>query len=1703
MDNIFSLNNIYLRCYFLLTCFATTYAAPGVLGSFAGSSSAAFSSASASAHAGSVASAISSANAFTGGAFPSKNPDGTYGLTHQQGISAGSGSYIELGNINPDSNKFGLSHQVSGTKGSYNNKSQIPCSGCPNNKEKWELDNYDDQSEEKEEEWQEAEQDDCDDGQYRLEHHYHHHKSGVDKKQEEQTMSSIHKIENTNQYNYNQANNKGGYTTSSTKGQGNLNDRTYNNYGNLGYVGANNQNLNNNYDAYQHNTGALKDSLHPSSSWTDINKKKDENENKNSGIPGVLTSTSTTDNKYGNTNKDTVGGITSSQPNVGNKQHSYDQQNTGQWKNHANKDNSPSGVVGNVSVGSGCTPGVSSAACSTEPSTLQKNIPIPTKIYGTVGNGPGNVHVGNKPHSYDQQNTGQWKDHADKDNSPSGVVGDVGVGSGCTPGVSSAGCSSVPSTLQKNTPIPTQIYGTVSSGPANVHVGNKPHSYDQQNTGQWKDHADKDNSPSGVVGNVGVGSGCTPGVSSAGCSSVPSTLQKNTPIPTQIYGTVSSAPGNVHIGNKPHSYDQQNTGQWKDHADKDNSPSGVVGNVGVGSGCTPGVSSAACSTKPSTLQKNTPIPTQIYGTVGSGPGNVHVGNKPHSYDQQNTGQWKGHANKDNSLSGVVSNVGVGSDCTPGVSSAGCSSVPSTLQKNTPIPTQIYGTAGSGPANVHVGNKPHSYDQQNTGQWKDHANKDNSPSGVVINVGVESGCTPGVSFAACSSVPSTLQKNTPIPTQIHGTVGSGPGNVHIGNKPHLYDQQNTRQWKDYANKDNSPSGIAGNVGVGSGCTPGVSSAACSTEPSTLQKNTPIPTQIYGTVGSRPDNVHVGNKPHSYDHQNTGQWKDHADKDNSPSVVVGNVGVESGCTPGVSSAACSSVPSTLQKNTPIPTQIYGTVSSAPGNVHIGNKPHSYDQQNTGQWKDHADKDNSPSGVVGNVGVESGCTPGVSSAACSSVPSTLQKNTPIPTQIYGTVGSGPGNVHVGNKPHSYDQQNTGQWKDHANKDNSLSGVVSNVGVGSDCTPGVSSAGCSSVPSTLQKNTPIPTQIYGTAGSGPANVHVGNKPHSYDQQNTGQWKDHANKDNSPSGVVSNVGVESGCTPGVSSAACSSVPSTLQKNTPIPTQIYGTVGSGPGNVHIGNKPHLYDQQNTRQWKDYANNDNSPSGIAGNVGVGSGCTPGISLSSCSSEIPTVQKNVPTFSQTFGTTGSGASYQNNKNTNQPSGSRNCGTSGSSTCIGSAGYPIGSSQTTVGAIGNGHNVHGQSGSGDKNSYKWNGTNPFLHGGQGNLKPVIHTTSSPIFITNSLDAFDTTSKPIGFGNPFLDGTISNTFGTQHDKHNVEVTPIKSDALDKPIGVGNPFLTNGNGGSKSSTPIYSGASIGSVSSISILPLVTTTIKPIGQNNPFLEVSGGNVVNKYPLGVHPNVAENNKNVFSGSGTSEDKDSIHFSKSGVGITSPGTYSNTNRGVKSSNQHNKFFGNVATSNAGSSSTGNIDTDKSTGLNIPSAYNSNNTGHGVSSLTGTAGNNKPSYTLSTSPGFYDYKNMSPQTSGNGGATNDNRNSPSNSLINENNANGQFNPQITNAGAQSFAGAHAGSFASSFSSSQASSSSSSFASSKSGSYTANGDPNILHQLNGNWPFDIARSVSGASSWPSLNAGSHASAFASSSVGGWPGSEPISVKS
>ncbi|KAF7404706.1 hypothetical protein HZH66_003612 [Vespula vulgaris] len=951
---MFSSDNIYLRCYFFVIFFATTYAAPGGLGSFAGSNSAAFSSASANAYAGSVASAISSANAFTGGTFPSKNPDGTYGLTHQEGTSAGSGSYVGLESINPDSNKFGSPHQAFGTKRSYNdNKSQTVCSGCPNVKEKWELDNYDDQSEEEPQE--EEEEDDCDDGQYRPEHHYHHHKSKVDKKQEQQTVSSVHKIGNNDQYNYNQSNDKDGYTTSDNKGQENIHDGRYNNYGNSGHVGANNQNLNNNYNAYQHNTGALKDSLHPSSSWTDINKKK-ENENKNSGNSGVVTPTSpntytpTIGKNYGNTNIGATGGITPSQINLG---------------------------------------------------------------------------------------------------------------------------------LTRGT------------------------------------NADCSNTKSGSRAN------CVESIADSNSNQAPVKLSQ-----------------------------------------------------------------------------------------------------------------------------------------------------SNIKK-------------------------------------------------TINV-----------------ISSEGNRATTECNNLHG------------------------------NCDNSKTG------------------------------------------------------------ETAQYQS------------------------------TSIDST---------------------------------------------NNLQNGYTDSTGKK-------------------------------------------NKPHSYDQEKTGQWRDQPNK--------------------------------------------GNLPSGPAGVT--NKPHSYDQQNTGQWRDQPNKSNLPSEPASNVGAGSGCTSGGSSI------------------------------------------------------------------------------CTSEIPSVQKNIPTSSYTFGTVATGP-YQSNKDTKQ---SGNCGAFSSSTCVSSTEVPIGSSQKIDGGIGSGHNVHGQTNSGNKNSYPLNAGNPFLHGGQDNLKPFIHTTSSPIFITNNVDSIGTTSKPIGFGNPFLDGTI-----------------------------GNPFLTNsGNGGSKSSTPIYSGASIGSISSPSILPSVTTVL-PIGQNNPFLEVSGGNVVNKYPPGVYPSVAENNKNVFSGSGTPANKE---FPKSGVGITSSGSNPNTNRGVKGGNQHNKIFENVATSNAGALSTGNIDTDKSTGLNIPNAYNNNNNvGHGASSLPGTANINKPSYTLSTSPESYGHKDTLPRTSGSDSATNGNGNSPSNSLINGHNANGPFNPQITNAGAQSFAGAHAGSFASSFSSSQASSSSSSFASSKSGSYTANGDPNVLHQLNRNWPFDIATSVSGASSWPSLNAGSHASAFASSSAGSWSGSEPIGVKS
>ncbi|KAI4477557.1 hypothetical protein M0804_012674 [Polistes exclamans] len=700
--------------------------------------------------------------------------------------------------------------------------------------------------------------------------------------------------------------------------------------------------------------------------------------------------------------------------------------------------------------------------------------------------------------------------------------------------------------------------------------------------------------------------------------------------------------------------------------------------------------------------------------------------------------------------------------------------------------------------------------------------------------------------------------------------------------------------------------------------------------------------------------------------------------------------------------------------------------------------------------------------------------------------------------SVGSGQnlqngytGGVSGGNKPQSYDQTHTGiPSKGNLptgpgglpNKGNLPTGPGSNIGVGSGCSPGSPSSGCSNEGVPLQKNTPIPSQTYGNVGSGPGhvgigstpfpsqthgtfgsgsgNVGFGNKPNSYDQQHTGL----PNKGNLPSGPGGNVGLGSGCGSGSPSSGCSNEGTPLQKNTPIPSQTYGVGGSGPGHVGIGstpfptqthgtfgsgsgnigfgNKPNPYDQQHTGQ----PNNGKLPSGSSGTVGAGSGSKPGASSAPCDDDGTPLQKNVPISSQSFGTASSGIGF---------------------------------------------NANGQSGFGSQNSYQFNTGNPFLHGGQINSKPNIYPTSSPF--SNSLS---TTVKPIGHGNPFLDGTITHTFGSQlgnNDKNTLGVIPIKNnDVPNKPIGVGNPFLSNGSGGSSSfGTGIHPGINIGNIS--------PSTVKPIGQNNPFFGTSSGNSVNKYPSGV-----DSNKNTPFGSGTSNPSSSndqnsnVQFPKSKeisgipgvIGISSSGTYSNTNQGVKGGQHHNPTLGSVATSNAGAFSSG---------FNTPNAYNNNNNnnaGHGTGSLIGTANIKKPSYTLLNSP------DTSSQTNGNG-------NSLSNSLNNGNNPNGQFNNQIANAGAQSFAGtsagANAGSYAGSFSSSQASSSSSSFASSKSGSYSVNGDPNIFHQLDGNWPpFNVARSLDGTNSgWPSLNAGSQASAFASSSAGSWSGPQPFGVKS
>ncbi|XP_015181898.1 PREDICTED: uncharacterized PE-PGRS family protein PE_PGRS54-like isoform X2 [Polistes dominula] len=1432
-------DNIYLRCSIIVLLCATTFATAGGFGSFAGSSSSAFSSASSNAQAtGSVASAISSANAFTGGAFPSKNPDGTsHGLTHQQGISVGSGSFV---GIHPGSDKFGLNHQgSSGVKGAHNNhKSQSPCSQCAHTKEKWDYDNYDEQPEEKDEETH-GEDDDCDDGQYRPEHHYKHDNSGDGKEHEEETVPGVYKVGNTDQYDYDQENDKGAYTPGGNKGQGN------NNYGNTGLTGANNQNSNNNNGDYQHSTkypfahpnaGASKDFSHLTINPSDFHKKK-ENDNKNVGTPGVVAPTLGAGGNYGNANKGPFGSPTPSQTNLG----SVGGTNGGCSKSGSGGGCSTSETDSNLHQGpvkigqtqlpqGSVAPSFNTGENKGTPGckSLDGNCGI-GKIDGTgqyqstsVGSGQnlqsgynGGLNAGNKPQSYDQQHTGQ----PNKGNLPSGPGSNVGVGSGCGFGSTSSGCSKEGTPLQKNTPIPSQTYGIGGSGPSSVGVGSKPIPTQVYGSGSGNVAVGSTPFPTQTHGTFGSGSGNV-GVGSK-------------PFPTQTHGTFGSGSGNIGFGNKPNTYDQQHTGLLN----KANLPSGPGGNVGAGSACGSGSSSSGCSDEGTPLQKNTPIPSQTYGVGNSGTGHVGVGKKPIPTQLYGTGSG---------------NVGVGS---------------------TSFPTQTHGTFGSGSGNIGFGNKPNSYDQQHTGL----PNAGNLPSGPSGTSGVGSGCGSGSPSSGCSNEGTPLQKNTPIPSQTYGTAGSGPGYVGVG--------------------------------------------------STLS-----PTQTHGTFGSGSGNIGFGNKPNTYDQQHAGL----PNKGNLPSGPGGNVGGGSGCGSGSSSSGCSNEGTPLQKNTPIPSQTYGVGGSGTGHLGVASKPIPTQVHGSGS---------------GNVGVGS---------------------TPFPTQTHGTFGSGSGNAGFGNKPHSYDQQHTGI----PNAGNLPSGPGGNVGGGSGCGSGSPSSGCSNEGTPLQKNIPIPSQTYGSTGSGP----VGKKPIPTQLYGSGSG---------------NVGVGS---------------------TLSPTQTHGTFGSGSGNVDLGNKPHSYDQHNIGQ----PNKGNVPSGPSGTVGVGSGSTSGESSAPCNDDGTPLQKNIPISSQAFGSASSGS--------------------------------------------------GQSAFGNPNSYQFNTGNPFLYGGQPNSKPNIYPTSSPPF-SNSLS---TTVKPIGHGNPFLDGTITNTFGSQHVTP-LGVTPIQNNVPNKPIGAGNPFLSSGGAGSSTfGTAIHPGINIENNS--------PSTVRPIGQNNPFFGTPSGNSVNKYPSGV-----DSNKNTPFGSGTSNPSSSndqnsnVQFPKSKqtsgipgvIGISSSGTYPNTNQGVKGGPHHNPTSGSVGTSSAGASSSG---------FNTPNSYN-NNGGHGTGSLIGTANIKKPSYTLLNSPN----------------SANDNGNNP----------NGQFNHQIANAGAQSFAGASAGasagSYAGSFSSSQASSSSSSFASSKSGSYAINGDPNILHQLNGNWPINAAKSLDEIINpgWPSSNAGSQASAFASSSAGSWSGPQPFGVKS
>lgn len=406
--------------------------------------------------------------------------------------------------------------------------------------------------------------------------------------------------------------------------------------------------------------------------------------------------------------------------------------------------------------------------------------------------------------------------------------------------------------------------------------------------------------------------------------------------------------------------------------------------------------------------------------------------------------------------------------------------------------------------------------------------------------------------------------------------------------------------------------------------------------------------------------------------------------------------------------------------------------------------------------------------------------------------------------------------------------------------------------------------------------------------------------------------------------------------------------------------------------------------------------------------------------------------------------------------------------------------------------------------------MYGGQSNINSLTDTTSSPIQIPSHTGLVGTTSKPIGLGNPFLDGTLgtggnhgANNFNNDKNGFNKGVVPTETVTPSKPIGAGNPFLTHGQEpghkhepghghghghvSHKGDSPIYNiGITIGGghstgTPSTTVLPSVSTTAKPVGVGNPFFHTAGG----KQPTGGG---SGNTYPSSPGQSSLTDNGSAHFPKAGHGteitpLSPYGAYSNINQGIKDGAHGIKGSGG-ANSNAGA-------------LTMA--------GDNGSSLTGNVNLNKPTGTLSNAPGSYDHKGTSLGSGGSGSIGDKGTSRPSSSTYGSN-VNNHYNPQGANAGALSFAdantgasaGANAGSFASSFSSSHASSSS--FASSQSGSYMAHGDPNVLQQLNGNWPFNGARSLDVNNPW--ANAGAQASAFASSNAGSWSGSHPVGVK-